>query len=219
MASWPFAGSKDPVNPAPLHAARAFETVSPTRPGTSRHSGVGVGVGAGGGGAVVGLGVLGGVGDGVVSGAGVGSGGAVSGSGTAPSVGIDVVAVGNVVGEADARSPAPGLPDGGLPAEASAFALARPVGEAVSPPIPEMSADPPPTASARSITASTRPTTAMAARRSRGRGVADSGPAAIWPAAATATTDAVSATTDAATYGNQHVGQSPDASAQHQRQA
>ena len=129
-----------------------------------------------------------------------------------------MAAVGNA-GEADTRSPGPGLPDGGLPAEASAFALATLVGEAVSPSIPAMSADPPPTASPRSMTASATPTTAMAARRSRGRRFA-----AIGPAAGTATTDAVSATAAAAMagavmYGNQHIGQSPDASAQHQRHA
>lgn len=71
------------MNPAAVHAARAFDTVRPTRSGIVLHAGVGVGV-------RVGVGVA----DGVELGVGVGVG-----LGVAPGVGAGVVvAFGTAVG-------------------------------------------------------------------------------------------------------------------------
>lgn len=81
---WPNAGLSSPVNPAEIHAARASDTVSPTRPGTVPQTSDGVDVGVG---SCAGVGV--GSGAGVEAWVGVGVGDC-AGLGVAIGLGVAV---------------------------------------------------------------------------------------------------------------------------------
>jgi len=142
---------KVPVNPAPVQALRALDTVMPARSGTVRH-GVGVGVGAGigvglGVGAGVGAGVTRGVATAVAVGAGVTCGAVVSLPGAG--VGFD-------------RPDAPGLPvdpiDGpplGAP-DSPALAVGSPMPATDDPAPPD---DPPATTLGRAVARPSAPPT------------------------------------------------------------
>jgi hypothetical protein len=117
----PVGALKVPVNPAPLHALRAFATVRPTMFGTVWQAGVGVGVGAGVG---VGGGVGAGVGVGVGVGGGVACGGVAVGGGIAVRAGVAPggggVLPGGSVGVAAGRDVGAGAPAGWPPESVAA---------------------------------------------------------------------------------------------------
>jgi hypothetical protein len=223
-----------PVNPAPVQAARAAATESPTSFGTVWHDGVGVGVARGVGvGRGVGFGV--GAGVGVLVGGGVSLGvpvgvrvGVATGVGVAPGgdVGVGVgtpwggdvspataplpferglaVADGSVVPEPLGPAETIGLfEDEPTPARPSLWPP-PPVGDDPRPK-PTVDGKPPPTEKARSAMTTTRDAAANS-HRSPKRGGTGGRPAARTAAIAISS------------YPNPHSGQSPDASAQHQRQ-
>lgn len=193
------------MNPARVHAARALDTVSPTRTGTVRQTGGGVGLGVGRGvGALVGLGVRAGVGVGV--GVGMLGGGAVPPAGAWVPVGSGEIAAGSVAGEASAPAVPVGLPDGEPMADKPVVAIATPVGEADPASNPAVGGNRPPTERTSNAIATTTAPTASGARSVHRRVVAGRFCAAT-------------AAVDATAYGKAHPGQSPDASAQHHRHA
>lgn len=191
----PLAGLNDPVNPAAVHAARAFGTVEPTSWGTTAQTGVVVGLGVGVG---VGFGAGFGAGVGLRVGAGVG---AAVGAGVAPGVGgrvgcgTDVgflVATGRGVDAAGPRvgplpCPVPVVSTGvGVaavgPSDGGLEALRRPVGPATvvgseaelegtsdAPSTPPAGRNRPPTFVAIRATATTRAPATTAGRGSNRR--------------------------------------------------
>jgi hypothetical protein len=205
---WPLLGVNDPVNPAAVHAARALETVLPTRFGTVLHVGTGVGVGVGVG-RGVGRGVGGMVGGGVGAPLGVGAGVRAGPTGGVVGPPSDApVPFGRAVAPGVARPPitlADASADGEPAVDDAASVLTAPTGGADRFALPAFSGSPPPRVRTSARTTMRPPNVSMTAAPPRPSDL-------VRPSTAIGVAAAAAAV---AKYGKAHSGQSPEASAQH----